>query len=94
MENKEIIKRAQAECGEYVTGYRADITIDSLASICEAMWKRSINISLTISDWYGQVADVIGKQAFIFWVENISEFVHKKENESKYFNFHGQRYCA
>ena len=94
MKNQDIIKRAQTECGEYVTGYRFDITFNSLNAICEAMWKRSINLSFTVSDWFGQVADVLGKQAFIFWADDIQEFAHKKENECKYFCFHGQKYCA
>lgn len=93
MNNKEIIKRAQSECGEYVTGYRYDITIDSLRSICEAMWNRAKNLSYTITEWVGEVADVLGKKAFLFWLPEIEAFKYEKLNALKYSVFHGQRYC-
>ena len=41
MKNQDIIKRAQAECGEYVTGYKGDITSETINAICEAMWTRA-----------------------------------------------------
>ena len=64
MESKDIIKKAQAECGEYVTGYRMDITIESLNAICEAMWTRAINLTYCFTEWLGEVLDVIGKKNF------------------------------
>jgi hypothetical protein len=94
MTNTEIIKKAQAECGEYVTGYRYDITVDSLNAICEAMWKRAKNLSYTFTGWFGEVADVLGKKAFLFWIDDIHTFEDKKMEENKYYMFHGERYCA
>lgn len=94
MTNKEIIKRAQKECGEYVTGYKYDITSNSLNAICEAMWKRAINLSYCFTEWLGDVLDVIGKKNFEFWYDEIQDFEHRKMNDNKYFVHHGRRYCA
>ena len=94
MESKDIIKRAQAECGEYVTGYRMDITNESLNAICEAMWNRAINLTYCFTEWLGEVLDVIGKKNFEFWIEEIRNFQNKKMQASKYYMFHGERYCA
>ena len=94
MESKDIIKRAQAECGEYVTGYRMDITNESLNAICEAMWTRAINLTYCFTEWLGEVLDVIGKKNFEIWIEEIRNFQNKKMQASKYYMFHGERYCA
>lgn len=38
MTRKEIIKKAQTECGEYATGYKGDVSEGSLTKICEMMY--------------------------------------------------------
>jgi len=93
MKNAEIIKRAQKQCGEYVTGYKGDITSETLNVICEAMWSRSVNLSMNFTEWLGEVLEVIGKKNFVFWFDEIQGFKQKKIEQSKYVVFHGQKLC-
>ena len=93
MTNKDIIRKAQEACGENVTGYRADITCDTLKVICEALWKRAANLTYDFFEWMGEVKTVIGVTAFRFFYDNILDFQHDKMNQFKYSCHHGRRYC-
>lgn len=94
MTAKEIIKKAQTECGETPTGYKHDITIDSLKVICKMMWRRSVNLSYTFCEFRMEVQKTIGVLAYSYYLVDILEFQQAKMEASKYFCFHGQRYCA
>lgn len=94
MKNAEIIKRAQKQCGEYVTGYKGDITIETLNVICEAMWSRAVNLSMNFTEWLGEVLQVIGKKNFEFWFDEIQGFKQKKIDQQKFFVFHDKWFCA
>lgn len=93
MKATEIIKKAQAECGEFATGYRADVNEDVLGKICEMMWAYSAELGYRIADWHCQMFDVLGKKAHKFWVANIFEFEHKMVEANKTVVHLGARYC-
>lgn len=94
MKNNEIIKRAQSECGEYVTGYKADITADTIIAILEAMWSRAKNLTYCFTEWSGEVLDVVGQKNYEYWHDEIQDFENRKMQEGKYYRFHGERFCA
>lgn len=93
MKNNEIIKQAQAECGEYVTGYKGDITCDSLKAICNKIWNRCVNLSYTFVEFRMEMSSVVGVKAYNFFLVDILDFMNEKENLWKYCMFHGKRYC-
>ena len=94
MKNQDIIKRAQAECGEYVTGYKGDITSETINAICEAMWTRAKNLTYNFTEWMGEVLDVVGKKNYVFWFDTIQDFKEMKIKQGKYVVFHDSRLCA
>ena len=94
MKNNEIIKQAQAECGEYVTGYKADVNIDNLQVIMEKIWHRCVNLSYTFQDFRLEMSQVIGTKAYTIFLVDILDFMQGKMDKQKYFNFNGVRYCA
>lgn len=94
MKNIEIIKKAQAECNETITGYKRDISQDSLKVICEMMWKRSINLMYDFSEFRMEMQKCIGALMYSFYLVDILDFIQDKVNAGKYCNFHGNRYCA
>ena len=94
MTAKEIIKRAQAEYGQYETGYKGDVNCDNLKSICEQMWKRCINLSYNFAQWHCEVTSIIGSKNYRYFLDEIMDFQQSKMEACKYFMFHGQRYCA
>jgi hypothetical protein len=94
MKNNEIIKKAQTECGEYATGYKGDISENSLMKICEMIWIRAKNLSYNFAEWHREMTVVIGIKAYRYWLDQIMDFQQSKMEACKYFCFHGQRYCA
>lgn len=94
MKNQDIIKKAQAECGEYVTGYRYDITAESIIAICRMVWNRSVNLSFTFCEFRMEMNKVIGIRAYNYWLVNILDFIQSKMNDGNYFCHHGEKYCA
>ena len=94
MTAKEVIKKAQETCGEYVTGYKGDVNENNLREICEMMWNRSVNLGYNFAEWHVEVAVVIGNRNYKYWFLEIMEFQKAKMDAAKYFMFHGQRYCA
>lgn len=93
MKNVELIKKAQAECGEYATGYKADISENSLIKICEMVWTRAANLTYSFFEWHRELIAVIGIKAYNYWLDNIMDFKQGKIEACKYFCFHGERYC-
>lgn len=94
MTNKELIKKAQTECGEYATGYRYDISEDVLKNICEKVWTRAKNLGYSVIEWKEELMKVIGKHQYIFWDMQIADFEHQKINDAKTYVVLGQtRYC-
>lgn len=91
---KQIIEKAQAESGEYVTGYKSDITIITLGNICEALWNRAKNLCYTFVDWRLEVAKVIGSKNYKLFLVDIIDFQQVKMEKGKYFKFGDQRYCC
>lgn len=91
---KQIIEKAQAESGEYVTGYKSDITNITLYNICEALWNRAKNLCYTFVDWKSEVAKVIGLKNYKLFLTDIDAFEQFKMDKGKYFKFHDQRYCC
>lgn len=94
MTAQEIIKRAQTECGEYVTGYKGDVNCDNLKSICEQMWNRCANLGWNTGLWRREVISIIGMNKYDFFFDEILDFEKDKINQAKYFVFHGMRYCT
>ena len=94
MKAREIIKKAQNECGETATGYKYDITTDSLKRICEMLWTRAANLCYTFCEWRIELTKVIGVRAFNYFLPDVMEFQQSKMNACKYYCFHGNRYCS
>lgn len=94
MKNNEIIKKAQEICGEYVTGYKADVSENSVREICRMIWVRSANLGYSFFQWHDEMLSVLGKAAFAFWYDTILDFRQEMMEANKYFVFHGTRYCT
>lgn len=94
MKNNEIIKKAQEQAGEYVTGYKHDITFDSLRNICEMIWNRARNLAFNFSEWHMEMRTVIGGPNYRYWMDQIMDFQQEKMNQGKYCVCDGHRYCA
>lgn len=93
MTAQEIIKRAQTECGEYVTGYKGDVNCDNLKSICEQMWNRCANLGYNFAQWHCEITSIVGNKNYRYFLDEIMDFQQSKMEASKYFVFHGMRYC-
>lgn len=93
MTRKEIIKKAQTECGEYATGYKGDVGEESMTKICEMMWTRSKNLGYSFEEWLREVMDVVGKPNFFRFFDVIECYKMKKMNAGKYCVCLGVRYC-
>ena len=94
MTNTEVIKKAQETCGEYVTGYKRDVSQNTIREICKMMWTRAKNLSYNLAEWHVEVATVVGNRNYKFWFIDIMEYQAEMLNANKYYMFHGHRMCA
>ena len=94
MSDKEIIKKAQENCGQYATGYKGDVNAENLREILSMLWNRAKNLTYTFCEWRMEVNKVIGARKFLYFYTDILEYQQEKMEAARYFCHHGQRYCA
>ena len=94
MTNKEVICKAQEAAGVYVTGYKGDMNCDIIREICKMIWTRAKNLGYSFSEWHKEIAAVIGMKNYKYWSDEILGYQQSMLEASRYFVYHGQRYCA
>ena len=94
MNAKEIIKKAQTECGDYATGYKQDINGNTIREICKMMWTRAKNLSYNFGEWHREITTIIGMKQYQYWMNEIMDYQQEMMNANNYFVHHGQRFCA